>query len=332
MLRKILLAALAVFSIPALAQEDLGKKGNASINEVANSIYLYKNRGGNILIAEAKDDILVVDTQYEDLADELLDEIRKIAEKKQIAFVINTNHDSDNTGANAQLTQQGAVIVAHENTRKRLMQIMQEAENNRRKVDEKLLPAITFSQDMTFHFNGQEVLLKALPGGHTDGDVIVFFKGSNVIHTGDVFLNGKYPYFDTASGGSVKGLQEGLAAILNMIDDNTRVIPGHGAMCSKPDVLYFQNMLNRVYKRVRLEYLKKKSLEEIQAMTDITAEFDKRGFGDGNTSREQFIESLVNDLKQDYDFDEIERQKERFKEAQKRANLLNAKNKGGGRR
>jgi glyoxylase-like metal-dependent hydrolase (beta-lactamase superfamily II) len=325
------MAVLAVLTLPIFAQEDLGKTGNASINEVTNGIYLYRNRGGNILIAEDRESVLVVDTQFDDIAEELLEQIEKIAGKKPVKFVINTHHHADHTGGNARLAEEGAIVVAQENTRKRLLELITEASKNREKINPEMFPVLTFNKDLTFHFAGQEVEVRALPGGHTDGDAVVYFKKNNVIHAGDAFVNGSYPYFDLASGGSIPGYQEGLQIIAKMIDDNTEVMPGHGPLGSKRDVLYLQNMLNQVYKRVRLEYLKKRTLEEILAMTDITAEFDKKGFGDGFITRERFIESIVNDLKSEYDFEEIERQKERFKEAQQRANLINQKNKGGGR-
>lgn len=330
MIQKIFLAALMFWSATTFSQEDQGKAGNASINEIKNDIYLYRNRGGNILIANGKESVMVVDTQFDELADELMDEIKKIAGKKPIQYVINTHHHGDHTGGNSKLAQEGAIVVAQAKTRARLIEQMTKDDKSRKQMRPEILPVITFKNDVSFHFKGQEIEVKALPGGHTDGDAVVFFKKSNVIHTGDAFVNSSYPYFDTTSGGSIAGYQEGLGKILEMIDDNTAVMPGHGPMGTKRDVLYLQNMLNQVYKRVRLEHLKKKSLEEIQAMTDITAEFDKKGFGDGFITRERFIESIVNDLKNDYDFDEIEKQKARFKEAQKRANLLDEKNKGGG--
>jgi len=330
MTHRFILAAFMLWSATFYSQEDLGKAGNASVNQIKNDIYLYRNRGGNILIANGKESVMVVDTQFDELAEELMDEIKKIAGKKPIQYVINTHHHGDHTGGNSKLAKEGAIVVAQANTRTRLIEQMTKDDKSRKQIREDILPVITFKNDVSFHFQGQEVEVKALPGGHTDGDAVVYFKGSNVMHTGDAFVNNSYPYFDTTSGGSIAGYQEGLAMILGMIDDNTAVMPGHGPMGSKRDVLYLQNMLNQVYKRVRLEHLKKKSLEEILAMTDITAEFDKKGFGEGYITRERFIESIVNDLKTEYDFDEIERQKARFQEAQKRASLLDEKNKGGG--
>ena len=157
---------------------------------------------------------------------------------------------------------------------------------------EDVFPALTIENGMTMHINGEEIELIPLGRGHTDGDMVVRFKNANVIHTGDAYIKARYPYIDYQNGGSVDGYLSGLQKIMELVDDETIIIPGHGDLARKSDVDETIRMYTFLKDRVAYHALSGKSLEEIKAMKDITKPYDDKGYGDYFITTEAFIEAL----------------------------------------
>lgn len=224
------------------------------------------------------------------------------------------------------MTDNGAIVVAHDNARKRLVNVEKqkiykaqeeefkklvdqlEDEGNTEKAQAKAkegiqsessfdpslykFPVITFSDNMTFHYNDETIMVFHLHNAHTDGDALVYFTESNVLHTGDTFFNGKYPYIDMNSGGTYDGYIDALSKILALTDDETSIIPGHGPVGSKADVKKTYSMMKALKDRVAYYYVQNNSKEEILANKEITKEYDALGYGDGYVSTEKFVSMI----------------------------------------
>jgi cyclase len=214
-----------------------------------------------------------------------------------VRFVLNTHWHFDHTGGNENLGKAGAIIVAQENVRKRLstdgfigfLGMKTKAEPS------VALPVVTFRSDVKFHLNGEEIRAFHAPRAHTDGDTIVHFVKSDVIHTGDTFFNGLYPFVDTSSGGTVAGVLAAADRVLKLAGDRTKIIPGHGPLASKADLKTYRDMLAAVSGRITAQIKQGKKLEEVQA-SKPTAQFDAT-WGKGFLSPDKFVEMLYGDLK-----------------------------------
>lgn len=277
------------------AQNDGGEKDGVRLIQVKDNIYMIEGKGGNIGLSFGNDGVFMIDDKFAEDSEDILKEIKK-KDKNLVQFLINTHHHGDHTGGNANMKEAGATIVAHENVRKRLTESFKNA-SSKAEGDTRKLPTITFTEDMTFHYNGEEVMIFHVHDAHTDGDAIVFFTGSNVIHTGDVLFNGKYPFIDLDNGGSVMGYIRALEKIAMLADENTIIIPGHGNIASKKDLEATASMLNVLYRRVTYHYVNQKSEAEIIAMRDFTKQYDDKGFGKGFISTEKLLQTLYNDVK-----------------------------------
>lgn len=233
--------SLLIASFSALSQQ---KEVIIDRIAVAGQVHMLTGRGGNVGLSVGKDGVFMVDDQFAPLSGSLSDAIGEIT-ASPIKFLLNTHWHGDHVGGNQNFSQQGAIIVAHKNVRKR-MSSEQFIELFKRKVKpspDAALPVITFSTDVSFHFNGETVEVIHMPHAHTDGDSIVWFKGSNVIHMGDIFFAGNFPFIDISSGGSIDGLIDSVNWVLENADRNTRIIPGHGPLSTMEDLLAYRNML-----------------------------------------------------------------------------------------
>jgi glyoxylase-like metal-dependent hydrolase (beta-lactamase superfamily II) len=218
--------------------------------------------------------------------------IKQITDKP-VKFVMNTHWHGDHTGGNENLGKSGSPIVAHENVRKRLStdQFIQLFKMQVPASPKVALPVVTFASDLTFHLNGDEIFVFHVPRGHTDGDAIVHFRTSNVIHMGDVFFNGWYPFIDTSSGGTPDGVIAAADRALALADDSTRIIPGHGPVSSKAELKAYRDMLATVNGRVRAMMKEGRKIDEIVA-AGPSAEFDEK-WGKAFISPGRFVEMLV---------------------------------------
>ncbi|MEZ4777806.1 MAG: MBL fold metallo-hydrolase [Flavobacteriaceae bacterium] len=301
--------------------------------KVADSIYMLKGKGGNMGLCFGNDGAFMIDDQFAEGTDAILTTVGFFT-KKPVQFLINTHHHGDHTGGNENMLQKGTVIFAHENVRKRLiMEASKKIQDSIDKVFEKNLekfkkdganeeraelsakrtvselentivlsnnlPMITFADDLTFHFNGEKIFVFHVHNAHTDGDSMVYFTDSNVLHTGDVFVSNLYPFIDIANGGSIKGYKEALSKILMVANEDTKIIPGHGEIASLQDVKYTQSMVEFLHSRIAYHFLEKKSKAQIKAL-NLTKDFDAKGFGSGFISSEKFFDVLYDDVERTY--------------------------------
>jgi cyclase len=250
---------------------------------VAGSVYMLEGRGGNIGVSVGEDGILIVDNQFANLAPQIESALSELS-KGELKFVLNTHWHGDHTGGNAHFGQK-ATIVAHDNVRTRL--------KNKASTPKNALPVITFKESSSVHFNGEEIRLLHLGAGHTDGDVIVWFTESNVVHMGDQFFNRRFPYIDLASGGRVAGYQKNVELVLNGLPEGAKIIPGHGALAEKQDLQIFSTMLKETINPVRQAISLGKTLDQIQA-TGIDDKYKTWGGGFINTSR--WLQIVYNSL------------------------------------
>lgn len=215
--------------------------------DLGNDLYMITGFGGNILFSTGEDGTFVIDDQMADAAEANLDLINEVSDEP-VVFVLNTHHHFDHTGGNSAFVEAGATVLAHDNVRKRLEASEDMTENG--------LPVITFSETTTFHWNGKEIHVFHMPGAHTDGDALVHFRKTNVIHTGDTMFSGLFPYVDLGSGGSLEGVINALTKVSEIADDETQIVPGHGPLSDRQDVLDTIEMLKDARRLVRTEMMK----------------------------------------------------------------------------
>ena len=240
---------------------------------VADGVYMLMGRGGNIGVSVGEDGVFLVDDQFAPLTDDILAAIAEIT-GEPVRFVFNTHWHGDHTGGNENLGEAGALIVAHHNVRER-MSTEQVLERIGRPVSttppspEGALPVVTFGQDVSFHINGGELHAFHVEHAHTDGDAIVHFRDANVVHMGDTFFRGRFPFIDTASGGSIDGLIVAVGEALAVMNPETRVIPGHGELSTREDLRIYADALKEMRDAVGGLVAGGMTLEEIQAERPI---------------------------------------------------------------
>src|SRR5918994_1556083 len=226
----------------AFAQTDLSKV-EIKVHKVNGNVYMLEGAGGNIGVSVGPDGILIVDDQYAPLADKIKAALKTLSEGK-LKFVLNTHWHGDHTGGNPVFGPE-APIIAHDNVRKR-MSTEQKSEffkSTTPAAPKEALPVVTFNQNLSVHFNGEEIRAIHYPHGHTDGDSVIFFTSSNVVHLGDNFFAGRFPFVDLDSGGDVEGLTKNISEIITRIPAGAKLIPGHGPLSTIEDLKTYHNML-----------------------------------------------------------------------------------------
>ena len=241
---------------------------------VSDNVYMLKGSGGNIGVIVGEDGVLLVDDQYAPLADKIKTAIAAISDQP-VRYIINTHWHGDHMGGNEVFAGDGSIIIAHDNVRTRIStdQFMSFHQREVKARPEIAWPIITFSQNLTYYFNDEEIHIRYTNPAHTDGDAVVFFKKANVIHMGDTFVRYGYPFVDNSAGGSITGMIENLDRTIELIDDDTKVIPGHGDLANKSDMVKFRDVLKEIVNGVKKGVDEGKSLDEIQN-SKITEKFD----------------------------------------------------------
>jgi cyclase len=253
---------LCLMASLALAQGDLSKVEIKS-TQVSGNVYLLEGAGGNIGVSVGKDGLLIVDDQYAPLADRIRAALKKLGEGK-LKYILNTHWHGDHTGGNKEFGPE-APIIAHDNVRKRLSGELKPSGSNAQPAPPEALPIITFDQSLSVFFNGEEIRVIHVPHGHTDGDSVIFFTKSNVVHMGDQFFNGMFPFVDLASGGDVEGYARNVEAMLAKIPAGAKIIPGHGPLATIDDLKKFHQVLVETIGAVRDQMKAGKSLDQIKA-------------------------------------------------------------------
>jgi len=259
--------------------------------QVAEGVYVLFGQGGNIGVSVGEDGVFIIDDQFAPLTPKI-DAALKALHPDPVRFVLNTHWHFDHTGGNENYGNAGAVIVAHDNVRAR-MSVPQMMEFFKRAVPAsppEALPVVTFNDSVSFHLNGDEIRAVYVANAHTDGDAFVQFRGRNVLHAGDTFFSGSYPFIDLDSGGSIKGLIAAVDAMLALADEQTRIIPGHGPVSGRAELVTYRKMLEETSSRVRELKAGGRTVDEIVAAApnaDYDAEW-ARGFITG----ERYIRML----------------------------------------
>jgi glyoxylase-like metal-dependent hydrolase (beta-lactamase superfamily II) len=258
--------------------------GDVRMEHLKDNFYVIYGGGGNIGVLAGEDGVFLIDDQTAPLTPEILALIREINDGP-IQFVLNTHLHGDHTGGNENLGREGAVILAHDNVRTRLIE---------KEVSAGTLPVITFNDQVSVNINGIEARAFHVENAHTDGDSIIYFKGANVVHVGDTMFNTCFPFIDTNSGGSLEGLIPAIESVLARIDEETIVIPGHGPVTDKAGLQTYLKMLVTIGGRIRVLKAEGKTLEEVLAANPI-AEFDKI-WSWSFISGEGFVTTLYNTM------------------------------------
>ena len=259
--------------------------------KLTESLYMLEGSGGNIGALVGNDGIIIIDDQFAPLTEKIKTALSKIS-NKPVRFVINTHFHGDHAGGNENFGGQGAIIVAHDNARKRLSvdYLFEALKQTQKATSYEGLPKVTFADSVTFHLNGETVHVFYAKNAHTDGDVIIHFKGSNIFHTGDVFVRYGFPFIDLGAGGSIDGMIKAVEKLIAVTNDQSKIIPGHGAMSTKKDLIDYKNMLVIVRNRVADGMKQGKTLQQIadsDPLKGYVAVFDKYFF----------VESIYNSLK-----------------------------------
>ena len=259
----LLLTLLFVLAATAQAQQVDYSKVQIKATKVAGNVYMLEGSGGNIGVSVGDDGLLIVDDQFAPLADKIRAALRGIADKK-LKFILNTHWHGDHTGGNVAFGPE-ATIIAHDNVRKRLATEQKILGNTTPPSPKEALPVITFDQSLSVHFNGEDIRAIHFPHGHTDGDSVIFFSASNVVHLGDDFFAGRFPFVDLESGGSVEGLIKNIGELVNKIPPTAKLIPGHGPISTLEDLKSYQRMLQQTTEIVRAKIAAGKTLDQIKS-------------------------------------------------------------------
>lgn len=288
---RLVFGAVALFATSVFAQQEDLSKVQITTKRLSNTVYLLTGSGGNIGLSVGEDAVFVIDDQFAPLTPKIKIAIARLT-AKPVKFVLNTHWHFDHTGGNENFGKAGTLIFAHENVRKRMSteQFIEFFGMKSPPSPKQALPVVTFTTDVTFHINGDEVFVFHVPPAHTDGDAVVQFKKSNVIHMGDTFFNKLYPFIDLSSGGSVEGMITAVDRVLGMASNDTQIIPGHGPLATKKDLQAYRDMLTTVSKRIRAQIKAGKTLEQVLA-SKPTAEFDDV-WGKGFLPPEKFVEII----------------------------------------
>jgi len=243
---------------------------------LSDGVYMLMGQGGNLGLSVGDDGAFLIDDQFAPLTDKILAAIAAVT-SESVRFVFNTHWHGDHTGGNENLGRAGSLIVAHENVRER-MSAEQVLERIGRPVSttaaspDDALPVVTFTEDITFHINGDDLHAFHVENAHTDGDAIVHFRAANVVHMGDTFFRDRFPFIDTASGGSIDGIIAAADRGLSVMDADTQIIPGHGALSGREDLRTYRDALKAMRDAVAALMQQGRTLEQIQDARPIRAQ------------------------------------------------------------
>ncbi len=285
-MKKIFALSILFSTLPLVAQDG----PPLQTQQVSEKIYMISGRGGNIGVSVGADGLLMIDDKFADLADAIRAELKNLRADK-LAFLLNTHYHGDHTGGNESFGTETS-IIAHDNVRARLA-------TERRRGDvtpaapPAALPVITFDHSLSIHFNGEEIKMLHAPHAHTDGDAVIFFAGSNVVHMGDTFFNARFPYVDIDSGGDVQGVIDIVKMVLAQTNADSQIIPGHGDLATPKELRAYLIMLEETRATIAKGIKAGKTIEELQ----------KAGLGEkwaawggGFISAERWIETLHRSL------------------------------------
>lgn len=250
--------------------------------KITDNVFVLFGSGGNIGVLAGEDGFILVDDQFIPLAEKIKAALAEIGEG-EVSYTINTHYHYDHAEGNQVFGPEGALIVAHANTRKRLMQdnkigLPGREPRVQKAYPKEAWPKVTFDNALKLHLNGQTVRIFHPGNAHTDSDAIIYFEEANVMHTGDVFVRYGIPFIDGANGGSVGGMIQAMNTIIDIADDSTVIIPGHGQLAKKQDMIDFRDMLQDIWDQVAAGKKAGKSVETLQE-EDYTQKYQEGNMG-----------------------------------------------------
>ncbi|MFW2367826.1 MAG: MBL fold metallo-hydrolase [Desulforhopalus sp.] len=259
--------------------------------QVTEQIHMIVGEGGNVGIFTGEDGTFLIDDNFAPLTEKIVEAIKSIGGDFP-KFLINTHYHGDHTGGNENLGRGGTLIFSHDNVRERLSNgsFIKAFNMKSGAVAPEGLPVVTFSEGISFHLNGDTIRAIHVGHAHTDGDSFIHFEKANVIHTGDILFNGIYPFIDVNHGGSLKGTIQGVKEILSLVDENTKIIPGHGPLANKAQLESYREMLEAAYDRLRKLKADGKTSQEAAASKPL-ADFEEK-WGKGIFRGDQWIELI----------------------------------------
>ena len=290
-MRKLLTFALLGVSTSLAAQTNYDTVQVRAV-QLSPGLHVLFGAGGNIGLSSGPDGTFIVDDQFAPLTPKIVAAIKTIT-SAPVKFVINTHWHGDHTGGNENFGASGAVIVAHDNVRKRMSadQFMAALNQKVPAAPHVALPVVTFSDGVTFHLNGDSIVITHVSPAHTDGDAIVRFTKANVVHMGDVFNNTGLPFIDLSSGGSSSGVIKAADMVYAMTDAQTRIVPGHGQITDRARLKAWRDAVNTVRDRVQKELRGGKTIEQILALK-LSAEYEKEWPG----GHDRFVRAVFEEL------------------------------------
>ncbi|WP_281989992.1 MBL fold metallo-hydrolase [Aquimarina aggregata] len=263
------------------------KEVTITLDLISKDIYMLTGQGGNIGVLKNEKGLFIIDDQFARLSDKILTKLKTISDQP-ITMVANTHFHGDHTGGNENMANQGATIFAQKNVRSRI----EKNQKEKGKFNPKSLPVITFDEGLQLYFENENINAFHVHNAHTDGDAIIYFANGNVLHMGDTFFNGRYPYIDLNSGGSIQGYIKASEKALMIANSDTKIIPGHGALATKKDLESFLTMLKTITNTIKKEVDAGKSEEEVKNNTALTSVYDAKGFGDGFINSERMRQTI----------------------------------------
>lgn len=291
-MKNYLILVLVFLTTLTFAQRDFS---TVTIKEhkITEDIYMLEGSGGNIMICIGDDEVLMVDSQFAPLSEKIKAKIHTLAPDKSIRYLINTHYHGDHTGGNENFRP--STILSHKNVRQRLSEDQFSKAFNRT-IEAKpatYWPDITYTDEMQFYFDKNQITLIHVEHAHTDGDSGVFLAEANVLHMGDTFFKDRFPYIDLSAGGTINGLISAVSQFLLITDTETVIIPGHGSVANRADLENYHTMLVTMKDRVKTEIAAGKSIEEIKA-AGLDADYES--WGTGFISGEKIIDTIWTDL------------------------------------
>lgn len=262
-----------------------------TVDKLSKDVYMLTGQGGNIGIYVGESSVFMIDDQYARLSEKIKKTINELT-NKPIAFLFNTHMHGDHTGGNSNFNSSGTTLVAHDNVWKSLQSRLDQ--NN--DLNRTILPEVTFSEDITFHDGEETIMAFHVHNAHTDGDAMVYFLENNVLHMGDTYFAGRYPYIDMKSGGSVEGYINAHKKALLLINNETKIIPGHGRPSNKKELETYVAMLKDIKQKVQKAIDANRSLKEVMQDSKLTADYDKT-YGNGFINPEKIREAFYKSLK-----------------------------------
>lgn len=298
MKKKSILLTLSLSLLCSILITAQDKEVKITVDTLAQNVYMLTGQGGNIGIYVGETHVFMIDDQFDRLSAKLKVAINSLTDKP-IAFLFNTHMHGDHSGGNARFNSETVTLVAQDNVRERIKaNLLPKVEAKEMSTEDyvKMLPEVTFSQDITFYDGEETIMAFHVHNAHTDGDAMVYFMQNNVLHMGDTYFSGRYPYIDLKSGGSIDGFIEAHKKALMVINDDTKIIPGHGRPSNKVELQTNVLMLEDIRSQIQVQIDAGATLDEVKANSSITKDYDSTS-GTGFINPERIREIIYTSLK-----------------------------------